>query len=342
MFQNLHLAWICIVLFASSFGNGFVLNTNPFQKILSQFTEDDKEKTITDSEKVLKELGIQASTTPRPFNAEIEQLPTLASAAVSSLLRLGSGVFGLNYQFGLERKDESRYSVFSIGNQQIHESGYYNAPKQPLIFYELEADADCKLVREACSMLSLTVTVFPCPKNGQFYRKEVPQRFSGLEQTFPMMFDPNTKAKLATSSDIVEYLFVNYGRGKVPWTLDTKQTWPKTTAKLGVEIARLGAGGKYKYSRFTPGQDKLLTLWAYEGSPFCKIVRETLTELEIPHNIIYTPRGSPNRQVLYEQVSRFQAPFLQDPNTGVNLFESAAIVEYLEKQYGLKAPVDYF
>lgn len=143
--------------------------------------------TTTDTEKVLKELGIQASTTPRPFNAEIEQLPTLASAAVSSLLRVGSGVFGLSYQFGLERKDESRYSVFSIGNQQIHESGYYNAPKQPLIFYELEADADCKLVREACSMLSLTVTVFPCPKNGQFYRKEAPERFAGLEQTFPMI-----------------------------------------------------------------------------------------------------------------------------------------------------------
>ncbi|MDU6056014.1 MAG: glutathione S-transferase N-terminal domain-containing protein, partial [Acinetobacter junii] len=29
-----------------------------------------------------------------------------------------------------------------------------------------------------------------------------------------------------------------------------------------------------------------------------------------------------------------QVPYLVDPNTGVKMFESAKIVEYLKKQYG--------
>ena len=36
-----------------------------------------------------------------------------------------------------------------------------------------------------------------------------------------------------------------------------------------------------------------------------------------------------------KQTGRFQVPYLQDPNTGVNLFESSAILEYLDKQYAV-------
>ena len=55
----------------------------------------------------------------------------------------------------------------------------------------------------------------------------------------------------------------------------------------------------------------------YESSPFCKVVREQLCELELPHVQRSCARGSPKRQELFERRGRFQAPYLEDPNTGV-------------------------
>ena len=112
----------------------------------------------------------------------------------------------------------------------------------------------------------------------------------------------------------------------------------------------MGAGGSYRESnppvdgdRSEKTADKTdqesIILWAYEGSPFCKVVRERLCEYEIPHTVIYTPRGSVNRQKLFDKTEgRFQVPFLEDRDTEVTLFESEAINEYLDKQYGRKKP----
>lgn len=72
----------------------------------------------------------------------------------------------------------------------------------------------------------------------------------------------------------------------------------------------------------------------YEASPFCKVVREELCELELPHLQRSCARGSPKRQELFERRGRFQAPYLEDPNTGVAMFESSAIIKYLQETYG--------
>ena len=37
--------------------------------------------------------------------------------------------------------------------------------------------------------------------------------------------------------------------------------------------------------------------------------------------------------VLFERTGRVQVPYLIDPNTGVEMFESTAIVAYLDKTY---------
>ncbi|MTV28722.1 glutathione S-transferase, partial [Nitriliruptoraceae bacterium ZYF776] len=78
-----------------------------------------------------------------------------------------------------------------------------------------------------------------------------------------------------------------------------------------------------------------LEVWSYEASPFSKLVREVLVELELPHILHSCARGSPKRQELYARVGHFQAPYLEDPNTGVKMFESAEIVEYLRATYAL-------
>jgi glutathione S-transferase len=85
-----------------------------------------------------------------------------------------------------------------------------------------------------------------------------------------------------------------------------------------------------------------LTLWTYEGSPFGKLVRDRLVEYELEHTQISCPRGSPNRQRMFAKIGRFQVPYLEDPNTGVKLWESEAIIQYLDALYGIKdSPVKY-
>jgi glutathione S-transferase len=78
---------------------------------------------------------------------------------------------------------------------------------------------------------------------------------------------------------------------------------------------------------------KPLTLYGYEGSPFVRPVRETLGTLALAHKVVYCARGSQNRNVLYEKTGRFQVPYIEDPNTGVNMFESGEIVKYLLATY---------
>lgn len=48
-----------------------------------------------------------------------------------------------------------------------------------------------------------------------------------------------------------------------------------------------------------------------------------------------TRGGSTKRDELLARVGTFQVPYLEDPNTGVKMFESAAMVEYLESTYSL-------
>ena len=85
--------------------------------------------------------------------------------------------------------------------------------------------------------------------------------------------------------------------------------------------------------------------------------RERLTELEIPyvlHNLgkehwkeagpairritpnPYRPQPGGKRDAFWARTGgRVQLPYLEDPNTGVKLFESAAIIDYLEQTYAL-------
>jgi glutathione S-transferase len=43
------------------------------------------------------------------------------------------------------------------------------------------------------------------------------------------------------------------------------------------------------------------------------------------------------RDQLQKRTGTFQVPYLEDPNTNVNLFESAEIIEYIESQYGVES-----
>jgi len=91
--------------------------------------------------------------------------------------------------------------------------------------------------------------------------------------------------------------------------------------------------------------EKTLQLYEFENCPYCRLVREVLTELHLDAEIYPCPKGGTRfRPVVTEKTGKEQFPLLIDPNTGVALLESADIVEYLISHYGsgseggLKAP----
>lgn len=85
--------------------------------------------------------------------------------------------------------------------------------------------------------------------------------------------------------------------------------------------------------------EKNLKLYEFEGCPYCRLVRETLTELALDADIYPCPKGGQRfRPTVIEQGGKAQFPFLMDENTGVTLYESADIIEYLYSTYA-KRPV---
>jgi hypothetical protein len=93
---------------------------------------------------------------------------------------------------------------------------------------------------------------------------------------------------------------------------------------------RPGRGVFYRPSH-PPAQP--LELYSYEGSPFCRLVRESLAELEIPYYLHNVAKGSRRREAFVTRAGKMLVPYLVDPNTGVALFESAAILSYLRASY---------
>jgi len=201
-------------------------------------------------------------------------------------------------------------------------------PERVLELYEFEACPFCRKVREALSLLDLDARVRPCPKNGPTYRPWVAER--GGKMQFPYLVDPNTDRSMYESDDIVAYLFEQYGVEPPPLALRAGPITDVSAALSG--LARFAAGGYYRRAR---APERPLELYSFEASPFSRLVRETLCELEIPYDLRNVARGSPKREAFQKRSGKMQVPWLSDPNTGTELFESADIVAYLNDTYAL-------
>jgi glutathione S-transferase len=221
-------------------------------------------------------------------------------------------------------------------------------PPLALKLYDFEACPHCRSVREALTALHLDANILPCPKGGTRFRPAA-ERLGGKQQ-FPLLDDPNTGTVMYESAEIIAYLFRTYGGRGVPSTYRMTPLPPLASA---LASAVRGTRGMRARSSHSPRQ--LPELWSFEGSPYSRLVRERLCELEIPyvlHNLgkehwkeagpavrritpnPYRPRKGGKREAFFERTGgRVQVPYLEDPNTGVKLFESAAIIDYLEKTY---------
>jgi glutathione S-transferase len=111
------------------------------------------------------------------------------------------------------------------------------------------------------------------------------------------------------------------------------------------------------FARPNKAARKPLELYSFEGSPYARLTRETLCELEVPyllHNVGKTPGshadylppeyraeripdympGTENRRKFMQRVGRVMVPYIVDPNTGTAMFETRKIQAYLTKTYG--------
>ena len=199
-------------------------------------------------------------------------------------------------------------------------------PEKPLELYDFEGCPFCRKVREALTVLDLEAVIYPCPKGGPRFRQEVKKR--GGKAQFPYLVDPNTATEMYESDEINRYLFQRYGSGKVPLVLSVGMLVNPTA--FAASVMRLGRGVSYRRSH---PPNKLLELYSYEGSPFCRIVRETLCELEIPYHLYNVAPESPHREAFVARSGKMMVPYLVDSNKDTAMFESADIVAYLSETY---------
>lgn len=221
-------------------------------------------------------------------------------------------------------------------------------PKEPLELYDMEGCPYCRLVRQALTELDLDVMVYPCPKGGLRYRPLV-ERLGGKQQ-FPFLMDPNTDTSLYESGDIIDYLYRTYGDGQTPSGRLRKLL--RLASSMSASAIRVRHG---LHARHNVPPQKPLELYSFETSPYSRLVRERLTELEIPYLVRQCGRDQlndwllpamrkqfgtdyrptqRNRRALFERTGRMAVPYLVDPNTGTGMFESENILKYLDEAYG--------
>ena len=220
-------------------------------------------------------------------------------------------------------------------------------PQLMLKLFDMEGCPYCRLVREALTELDLDAEIYPCPKGGQRYRSEVIEK--GGKAQFPYLQDPNTGVEMYESLEIVEYLFSTYGKQALPlkWQMGQLQT-------VGSSLAGIARPGRGLHKKLSRAPAKLLQLYSFESSPYARLVRECLCELEIPYTLrncgrtelsewllpgvrktlnVHPNSELRNRRALQEMTGQMSIPYLIDPNTGAAMFESADIIAYLNETY---------
>jgi len=151
--------------------------------------------------------------------------------------------------------------------------------------------------------------------------------------TFPYLEDDAAGVTLFESADIVDHLISCYGGG-VPLPPPSDFFLPSTllTGWLPT-LLRPTRGGAVEPRAHTEPPAQPLVLYSYDGNQFCRLVREVLTELDLPYTLRSVAKGSPRREELRSLAGKSTAPYLADPNTGAAMFESADIVDYLCRTY---------
>ena len=236
----------------------------------------------------------------------------------------------------LEAPADGEYAL-KLGPLYLRDSssvlrGEVNRPLGRLVVYEYDASPFCKKVREVCSVLDLEVEYRPCPGARGGFSDELFQRTG--RRTVPYLVDEGRSVEMFESDDIVNHLYDAYGPGRGAVPVGLRGSLAVLTCGLAAAARSMPASRPAAGARPDNGAMRALMLYGYEPSPFVKPVREQLCALGLPHVVVNCARGSAARAALIARTGRqFQVPYLVDPNTGVELFESVEIKKYLDQVY---------
>ncbi len=95
-----------------------------------------------------------------------------------------------------------------------------------------------------------------------------------------------------------------------------------------------GGRGMYVSRGAAKQPAQVLELWEFEACPYCRKVREVLSELDLDFVSHPCARGSNNREQAVAIGGKAQFPLLVDADAGVTLYESEAIIDHLYARYG--------
>jgi len=126
-------------------------------------------------------------------------------------------------------------------------------------------------------------------------------------------------------------------------------SWHALSSRLLVHWTG-GRGARVEANAIAPAEP--LVLYEYNGCPFCQRVRAVISELDLDVRIYPCPRvtvkayaqagDSRYRPEVEDKSGQLMFPYLEDPNTGTGLSDSAAIIAYLLDSYGGGAPARAF
>lgn len=203
-------------------------------------------------------------------------------------------------------------------------------PELPLELYEYESCPYCRKVREALTELDIDYVSRSAARGSGSRDAGIAK---GGKSQFPYLVDPNTGTALYESEDIIDYLHATYGKGpRAKWRrwltpIDTASSFAASGVRLRGRKVRPGKEGRAQ-------PEQLLELWNFEGSPFCRKVREELSSLGLDSHVHNVGKRGSRRPDLVAIGGKMQVPYLVDPNTGTAMYESNDIIAYLRTTYG--------
>ena len=84
----------------------------------------------------------------------------------------------------------------------------------------------------------------------------------------------------------------------------------------------------------------MLNLYIKTGCPYCLRVISANESIGAPLNLRNISDDAGLRAELLEKGGKAQAPYLEDTDRGVSMYESLDIIDYLSKEYGSGAQVN--
>jgi glutaredoxin len=233
--------------------------------------------------------------------------------------------------------------------------------------YDIENSPTCRKVRELITELDLVVeTVVPAAPNSRAltvpgYKYSLVDSTTGSGTALSsrtviprlVVVEVDGQEKVYTGADSIcdalraMRIYQNPNQDSIVETEPSEKVLD-AAREVGNYVAflcRIGRGTRVSPAASAsvptvPRPQQPLVLYSYESNQFCRLVREVLTELDIPYQLRSAGKESPRREELAATSvnGSTQCPYLLDPNTNTAMAESADIIRYLYQTYALWTP----